>query len=637
MITKDNRPTEKDIFTVKRFQQLMWALLLATIFNLLNIYLGDSESKLMSFAVILTVAAIILYSFSLIKSGREDFARAIVLTALVLSIVYMAWLQGGIGDTTILSYPLLVVYAILISGVRAFLPVVSILVISIAFMGANTIYGWFPNPVRPVGWEQVFDAIMIILIAAYGAWTVNSDMYETLARLSNENDKVVKSRETIKAIVERDSLTGLYNRPACGTHYQKLLDSFESHEQQAVVLFIDLDDFKNINDSFGHNAGDELLITISAELKALIEPSDIAGRLGGDEFVLILNRDKQFDIDGFTKALLKVITTPTVINDTTVHMTGSVGIAIPDENGEGFDEILTKADIAMYKSKQLGKNIFCYYTAQLHQETLNKTAILTGLKTAVEKGLLNLHVQPKINLSTGKVESAEALLRWNRGNPNGFTPGDFIPVIESTELIHEIGKWCLEEACRICRRWHDAGFDEMSIAVNVSSVQFMRSNFTELVSQALQDSGLDARFLEIELTEHVLIQHNDIITNQLKSLKDMGIYLSIDDFGTGYSNLSYLINFKVDSIKLDRSFIAKINTSSEHFAVVKAMIQMAHILDLKVVAEGVESDCVKQALIDLKCDYGQGYLWSKAVADDQYLPVVADLNKNSGGDVRRFA
>ncbi|PWQ96051.1 putative bifunctional diguanylate cyclase/phosphodiesterase [Leucothrix pacifica] len=636
MTKNDQRPSEKDIFTVKRFQQFMWALLFLTIFNLLNIYLGDSESKPISFTVILTVAAIMLYSFRLIKTGQEDFARSMVLTALVLSIVYMTWLNGGIGDTTMMSYPILVVYTILIGGVRVFLPVVSFLVLSIVLMGANSIYGWYPNPVAPTDWEQVFDAIMITLIAAYGAWTVNSDLHDTLIRLNDENHKVVQSRETIQLIVERDSLTGLFNRPACDSHYNTLLDNLSSTPDKIAVFFIDLDDFKSVNDSFGHNTGDELLIAIAAELKSLIASTDIACRLGGDEFVMIIKRDASFDINDFADSILKAMSKPIIINDTTVRLTGSIGIAIKEDENADFDEILTKADIAMYKSKQLGKNIFSYYTAQLHEETLNKSAIVSGLKTAIEQGLLDLHLQPKINLSTGKVESAEALLRWNRGNPNHFTPGDFIPVIESTELIHEIGQWCLEEACRICRRWHDAGFSDMSIAVNVSSVQFMRSNFTGIVSKALEESGLAPEFLEIELTEHVLIQHNDIIVSQLKALKEIGIYLSIDDFGTGYSNLSYLINFKVDSIKLDRSFIAKINTSSEHYAVVNAMIEMAHILNLQVVAEGVETDDVRLALIDLKCDYGQGYLWAKAVAESEYLSEVSRINSSMNSSMQRF-
>ena len=628
MKTSQNYPTEKDVFTIKRFRQVMWAVLLLTILHIMNIYLGDSEIKVTKIAVVLGVIAIIGFNFYLTTIDKEALARVLFLWTLILSITYISWLNGGLSNTSMMRYPLLVIYSIFLGGIRVFLPAVSFLVLSVFLLGANTIYGWIPSPARILGWEPVIDSTLIILIAAYGSWTVNSDFNNTLRNLRTENDKVVKSRETIQLMVERDVLTGLHNRPACEAYYQKVLGNLGDNER-IILLFLDLDNFKHINDSFGHNVGDELLTAISAKLKGLLQPSDLAGRLSGDEFVLIIKRDDLFDIDHFANRALKAITTPYHIYNSTITMTGSIGIAITPDDGNEFNEVRKKADIAMYKSKQLGRNTFNYYSERLHEETMRKTSITNGLKDALENNLLDLHIQPKVNLSTNKIESAEALMRWTRNNPYNFTPGEFIPVIESTEMIHDIGKWSIEEACRICRRWHDAGLDNMSIAVNVSSVQLMRSNFDSLVLNALQESGLAPQFLEIELTEHVLIQHNETVKSQLKSLKDLGIQLSIDDFGTGYSNLSYLINFKVDTIKLDRSFIAKVNTSSDHFAVVKAVIQMAQVLNLRVVAEGVESEDVKQVLIDLKCDYGQGFLWSKALPEDQFIKEVARFNGNN--------
>ena len=621
--------TEKNVFSVKRFRQLMWAVLLLTLFSIMNIWVGESETKLNSLAAILGVVAIIGLSFYLTKIDKENLARVLFLWALILSVTYVSWLNGGLRDTSMMSYPILVVYSILLSGFRAFIITVCFLLLSLLLLGANTIYGWVPSPPRPLDWEQVIDATLIVLVAAYGAWTVNTDFNNTLKNLGTENDNVIKSRETIQLMAERDALTGLHNRAACEAYYRKALANLSNDDERIILLFLDLDNFKNINDSFGHNVGDELLIVIAAQLKALIQPSDLACRISGDEFVLIIQRDKLFDINHFSNDILKAISTPYHIYDSTITMTGSVGIAIAPDHCTEFNEIRKKADIAMYKSKQLGKNTYHYYSKHLHEETLRKTSILNGLKDALENNLLDLHIQPKVNLSTGKIESAEALMRWNRNNPYNFSPGEFIPVVESTELIHDIGKWSLEEACRICRRWHEAGLHDMSIAVNVSSMQLMRDNFKALVFNALQESGLAPQYLEIELTENVLIQDNETVKSQLKSLKDLGVQLSIDDFGTGYSNLSYLIDLKVDKIKLDRSFIAKVNTSSDHFAIVKAVIQMAQILGLRVVAEGVESEAVKQILIDLKCDDGQGYLWSKALPEEQFIKEVARFNGTS--------
>ena len=623
------RSADKNVFIIKRFRQLLWGVLALSLLSLVNIFFGNGEARTTNLIIISAVVGIIFMTFYLMYKDKEALARGIFLWSITLSVTCIAWLNGGLRDPSILSYPIIIVYSALLGGFRVFISILCFLVLSVVLLGANTIYGWDPHPIPPLGWEQIFDVVLITFLAAYVAWTVNTDMNTTLDNLNSENEKVVKSRETIQLLVERDALTGLHNRPACELHYKTALEKLNTNNERLILFFLDLDNFKNINDSFGHNAGDELLISISTELQKLLESSDIACRLGGDEFVLVIKRDDLFDIDHFANDILKVITTPYYIYDTTIRMTGSVGIAVTPDDGTEFDDIRKKADIAMYKSKQLGKNTFSYYSTHLHEETLRKTSILNGMKDALENNLLDLHIQPKVNLTTGKIESAEALMRWSRGNPLNFKPDEFIPVIESTEMIHEIGKWSIEEACRICRKWHDAGFTNMSIAVNVSSVQFMRSNFNKLVFNALQESNLAPQFLEIELTEHVLIQHNETIKNQLKSLKDHGIQLSIDDFGTGYSNLSYLINFKVDTIKLDKSFIAQVNTSSDHLVVVKAVIQMAQILNLNVVAEGVESEAVKQILVDLKCDFAQGHLWSKALPECDFIEEVGRFNNTA--------
>lgn len=617
---------ESSVFFVKRFRQLLWGTLLLAVLSILNVLLASNGAAPLTVVSLLVLVSIIMLAFYLIKINKESLARTIFLWAVAIGVVYISWVNGGLRDSAALSYPLIIIFSALIGGFRIFLSIFAFMIVAIIALGFSTVYNLNPHPLNPFGLEQVLDSLLMAVLAAYVASTVYTDMSSTLKRLGLENIKAIRSKETIQLLSERDPLTGLLNRSACEVHFRGLSDQLDDSETLIMLFFIDLDNFKNINDSFGHNAGDELLTAISNGLKKLLQDSDAACRLGGDEFVLIAKRDKKFDTNKLADKLLEVITTPYYVFGTTIRMTGSVGIAISPNDGKVFDEISKRADIAMYKSKQLGKNRYSYFSSHLQEETLRKTSILNGLKDALEHDLLDLHVQPKINLLTGKTESAEALLRWNRSNPYNFKPDEFIPVLESTELIHEIGQWCIEEACRICKRWHDAGHHNMSIAVNVSSVQFMRDNFNTLVFNALEESGLEARFLEIELTEHVLIQHNQTIDKQLKSLKDIGIKLSIDDFGTGYSNLSYLINFKVDTIKLDKSFISELNSSKDHYAVVKAVIQMAQILNLKVVAEGVESQEIKDILMNLKCDFAQGFLWSKAIPEHTFISAVTQLD-----------
>ena len=626
MKTSHYNSDENNVFIVKRFRQLLWGTLIFSVLCALNI-LVFGQSFNATTAVISAICCIILFCFYLLKTDKEELARNLALWAITIGITYVSWLNGGLRDSSTLCYPVLIIFSALLGGVKMFLSILAYLITVIIFLGANSINKWIPSPLTPLGSEQVIDVVLITILSAFVAWVINADMKTTLKHLGLENDKAVKSQQTIQLLVERDPLTGLLNRTACEERYRVLLEQIKDTDELITLLFIDLDNFKNINDSFGHNAGDDLLIAISEQLKKQRLPSDIACRIGGDEFVFIIKRDKQFDIKSFANSLMEVIAAPYLVFNTTIRMTGSIGIAVAPLDGKDFDEIRTKADIAMYESKQLGKNTFSFYSYELHEEALRKKSILTGLKDAIEKGSFDLHFQPKVNLSNGKVESAEALLRWSRDNPNSFTPDEFIPILESTELIHEIGQWVIEEACRVCKKWHDEGFNHLSVSVNVSSVQFMRDNFKTIVFNALEKNNLAPEFLEIELTEHVLIQHNETITAQLKSLKDLGIQLSIDDFGTGYSNLSYLINFKVNTIKLDKSFILELNTSKNHFAVVKAVIQMAHILNLKVVAEGVETVAVKNVLVNLKCDFAQGYLWSKALPEFQFINSLAGFNQ----------
>lgn len=628
---------DKNEFLIKKFRQLLWGTLLLSSLFMINIFIGAGGEITRPVVILGAMICSILLAFYLIKIDKEDTARAIVLWSVTLSVTYISWLSGGLRDSSVVAYPILIVFSALLGGYKVFLSILVYIIAVVLYLGITTINGTAAHPLPPLGYEQVFDVVMLTLLSAYVAWSVSSDMNTTLGQLNDENQKVIKSRETIQLMVERDALTGLLNQPACESHFTNAINNQKSDDERIILFFLDLDNFKNVNDSFGHNAGDELLIGISDELSQLLRPCDVACRLGGDEFVLIIKRDDKFDIDYYAEEVLKVITTPYHIGNTTVRMTGSVGIAVTPENGTDFDDIRKKADIAMYKSKQSGKNTFSYYSETLHEETLRKTSILNDLKDAIEHNLLDLSIQPKIDLTTGKMNSAEALVRWNRNNPYNLQPDEFIPILESTLMIHDIGKWCIEEACRICKGWHDDGFTDMSISVNVSSVQFMRSNFISLVANALETSGLPAQCLEIELTEHVLMQDNKTVKSQLKSLKNLGIKLSIDDFGTGYSNLSYLINFKVDTIKLDRSFIAQVNTSSDHLAVVKAVIQMAQILNLRVVAEGVESEDVKQILVDLQCDYAQGYLWSKPLSVPEFTKELRQFNGNHDPQLHQAA
>jgi len=353
----------------------------------------------------------------------------------------------------------------------------------------------------------------------------------------------------------------------------------------------------------------------------LIGESDIACRLGGDEFVVFIRVPLDFALDRFAMNLMDSVAQPHFILGAEAEVTASIGVAVVSECGVSFDDVRKKADMAMYNAKQSGKNCYHCYSDELDKEYMKNLNIVNGLKDALSHGLLDLSFQPKVNIQSGKIEGAEALLRWNRGNPEGVRPDEFIPIIESTELIHGIGAWVIKEACIACQQWHDAGY-RISVAANVSALQLTRATFQDAVLDALQVSQLDPRFLEIELTEHSLIKENSEVKAQLRALKKLGVGLAIDDFGTGYSNMSYLTRLKVDVLKLDRSYISQICKSEDHLVIVTAIIQMAKVLGMKVVAEGIETEREKQLLQGLRCDFGQGFLWSRAVPSAELLGLL---------------
>ena len=321
------------------------------------------------------------------------------------------------------------------------------------------------------------------------------------------------------------------------------------------------------------------------------------------------------------KEILISLSEPHIIFGTRAEITASVGITVINDRHISFDNTRKQADMAMYKSKQSGKNDFHYYSEDLHRDYMKNLTIVSALKNALSDNLFDLYYQPKIEIESNQVIGTEALLRWNRHNPNRLSPADFIPVIESTELIHTIGAWVIEQACLECKKWHQEGH-LISIAVNVSALQLARAGFYEVVIDALKVSELEAHYLEIELTEHSLVQENPIIQTHLKHLKKIGIKLAIDDFGTGYSNMGYLTSMEIDTLKLDRSFISGIDKTPDSLVIVKAINEMATVLGIQVVAEGVEEEAERKLLETMGCSIGQGYFWSKALPSNELLEFL---------------
>ena len=422
-----------------------------------------------------------------------------------------------------------------------------------------------------------------------------------------------------------DALTGLPNRNLLRDRLRLAL--FGQRLPRAVaVVFIDLDHFKFVNDSLGHSVGDKLLKAMAERLRLLLRDADTVARLGGDEFVLILNDSSNEDV--VYRAMQRIsaaLAEPIRIDGKELVVTCSAGISLCPQDGPDVDTLLKNADAAMYRAKERGRNNFQFYTAEMNERVNERLALEHALRRALERNELALHYQQRVDLRSGAMLGAEALLRWMHPDWGLVRPARFIPLAEDTGLIVPIGEFVLRAACRQARAWLDQGLEPGVISVNLSARQFRQPGLVRLVSRVLEESGLDPRHLEMELTESTVMHDVDVAVATLQGLKSLGVSLSVDDFGTGYSSLAYLKNLPIDKLKIDRSFVRDIGTgaAANEGVLAQAIVSLGHSLGLGVVAEGVETDAQVRFLRRLKCDEGQGFFYGEPVEPGLHALLLA--------------
>lgn len=425
-----------------------------------------------------------------------------------------------------------------------------------------------------------------------------------------------------------DMLTGLANRSLLQDRLSQAIVNSSRREDALVVAFIDLDDFKLVNDSLGHDVGDELLRTIAERLKSCVRQSDTVARLGGDEFVLLLpnqatqdNGSLETNVTTLMQKLLATIFQPMTLAQREVRVTGSIGVGIYPQDGQDAETLLKNADTAMYRAKELGRNGFQFFTADLNERVRRQIELGASLRLALERKEFELYYQPQVSLHSGRIVGMEALLRWHHPELGLIGPAQFVGFSEESGLIIPIGEWVLQRACAQNKAWQDAGLPAVPVAVNISAKQCAQPDLEAVVRNALVSSGLPARFLELELTESLSMADPEKSVPLMERLKEIGIELSIDDFGTGYSNMSYLRRFPVDRLKLDISFVREITTDPSSLSISEAIITLSHSLHLEVVAEGVETEGQLALLRARGCDLIQGYYFSKPLP----APAMARL------------
>jgi diguanylate cyclase (GGDEF)-like protein len=452
---------------------------------------------------------------------------------------------------------------------------------------------------------------------------------EMSVNLRAQFDELQKVQQELAFQAQHDPLTCLPNRLLFDLRCNQAIASAQSHGHNLALLFFDLDHFKNINDSYGHQVGDCVLRSVAARLSLILKDDTIIARLGGDEFCVLIEKvEHELEATDVAQSILDMLSVPLSCEQHEFFLSASIGICLYPRDGEDEVRLLRNADTAMYRAKTAGRGTYRFYSREQTSTVRERTSLEQRLRKAIERGELRLNYQPQVCLTTGNVVGVEALARWSSPEFGLVSPDKFIPIAEESGLIISMGEWILDDACRQMQQWrlHNAGIPR--VAVNLSALQVQRSDITALVKRALDSTGLPASCLELEITEGYILQDADRAVAILQQLRDLGVSIAIDDFGTGFSSLSYLHRLPIDRLKIDKSFVQEIGATSRAAKVAQAIVNLGKTLGLSIIGEGVEQTRHADALREWGCHEGQGFLYSHALAPDQ-LHLLAPFQKTS--------
>lgn len=583
------------------------ALLIASIIQMSNAAYELAGSL---FLVFLTIGA----SFLSFYKTHPKAATGILLFGHTCLATVLMWLYGGLRDEVLFVYPMVLIFATLLGSTTIVSILFGLISMVIFANGFANQFGYYQNDMQAINLQSAALINLILLVIFICSYFAAQNIKELINKLVKENEKVEKSKREIQKLVHQDALTGLPNRVVAESKFEQLVVAAKKNQTSMALLFVDLDDFKNINDTLGHHVGDKFLKIISTRMAANISGIGSLYRLGGDEFIIIVDSfSSTKEIKGIAEGISKAVSEPLTINDCHLSACCSIGITVAPDDAEDFDSALKYADIALYEAKSAGRNQICLITDKMIAKTETEFMLLEELRKALRDEAFKVHFQPKLDLTTNKIIGAEALLRWWHPTLGQITPNQFIPLAEKSGLIKELGFWVLEQSIKECVYWHKRGYKDLIIAVNLSPIQFNSPDFTKSVLQLLGRHGLAESYLELEITENVLIEQNDVQKSNINMLAMAGIKLAIDDFGKGYSNLAYIKKLNIDSIKIDYEFVKGMTSNEDDMAIVTAIIDIAKRLGIKSVAEGVEAEETVGRLKELGCNSAQGFLWSHAL------------------------
>lgn len=594
---------------VKRLIQILRASQIA----LLLVSIISISMASYSDAMIMLATGIFLFSVDwLVYKNHPMTGATIFLITLTLMLAYLTWVGSGIRDSALLGFCGVLIFAATFGNRRLLVFLLALMVSVLLVIAYVNDRGLYHHTIEPTNFATGAIVIIILCVVGLAAWLLAHDYRSALDELARENERVRTAKNHIEHMALHDTLTGLPNRLLAQTNFETIYQHTKIHQQQLGIIFIDLDNLKPINDSLWHQAGDQILKEVALRLLSYTKKVDHVCRFGGDEFIVFIpNIQSEEDASKASLEILQLVSENYLYRNIEIFCTCSIGIALAPQDGEDLDTLIKKADIAMYHSKDSGRNSFRFFNPAINRNMLDHISLISGMRKALQDEQFALYYQPKIDLQKNSICGLEALLRWNHPEQGFISPATFIPLAESSGLIIQLGEWVINEACRQAKAWLDKNMLDFSVAVNISSIQFKRGNIDSIVLNALASAQLPPEYLELELTESLLIEDSDRLVHTLAVLRSEGVHFSIDDFGTGYSNLGYLKKFEVGALKIDQSFVRKMDDQTGDAAIVRAIIQMAASLGLKTIAEGVEDASTAALLRSLGCNEAQGYYWAR--------------------------
>ena len=571
------------------------------------------------------VAAMFLCQ-SMNRRGATESANLLLVVSITLMVTALMWQGQGLRDSALLAFPAVLISAGLLVDPRHVLHLVIGMLLVVVLLTVNTLAGWRFDQAPDLLVDRAVDIIIILLISGFAVWVMIGDLHRALTGLRLQNERYRQSRENLTYLSQHDGLTMLPNRILGRSRIEQAIANARRNGGHVALLFVDLDNFKSINDSLGHTAGDDFLRQVAQRLVAEVRQTDVVSRQGGDEFLVGITDIAQGQaVSTVANKILARMSELFMVRGTEISTSCSIGIAVYPDNGRDFETLLRNADISVYHAKDAGRNMFRFFDESMNTLMQENLQLVAGLRAALGLEEFVLHYQPVVDIHSGQLVGAEALVRWRASDGTLVAPGLFIPAAEKSGLIVEIGEWVLLQACRQLVRWQAAGHAPFVLAVNLSPVQFRRGNVEMLLTRVLDSTGLDPAWLELEVTESTLIQDSEKFIISLQKLKALGVRISIDDFGTGYSNLSYLQRFSIDKLKIDQSFVRRLRQGPQDLAIVSAIIQIARSLNLTTTAEGIEDQETREQLADLGCTQGQGYLFAKPMSAEDFERQVLQL------------